>query len=370
MNIAILHSFMDNIGGAEMVTLTLARELNAHIYTTNINKDHIIEMGFQDVLPRIISIGKVPLQAPFRHQITSFRFRRLNLSKRYNYYIISGDWAMSGGVNNHPNIWYVHSPLHELWELKGWIRKNIVSALKRPFYDVWVLVNRILTLKYSRYIDTFVSNSKNTKERIKKYYKKDAVVIYPPIYTDKYSSNTSKDYWLSVNRLLKNKRIEIQLDTFRKMPEENLIIVGSYEKSAIQFESYKSELESIKPSNVTIVSWVDDKELKSLYSECKGLITTAMKEDFGMTAVEAMASGKPVIAPNEGGYKESIIDGANGILIDDIDADKLSNAIRNINRKLNLEGEPFNYSCVERSREFDTTIFIEKIKEVLNNGNI
>ena len=112
MKIAILNSFLDNIGGAEIVTLTMAREFNADIYTTNINKEKIEKMGFIDVIPRIYSIGKVPTQAPFKHQLTFWKFRYLNLKEKYDFFIISGDWAMSGAVNNYPNLWYVHSPLN------------------------------------------------------------------------------------------------------------------------------------------------------------------------------------------------------------------------------------------------------------------
>ena len=370
MNIAIFHNFMDNIGGAEIVTLTLARELNADVYTTNINHDHIKEMGFEDIIPRIFSIGKIPLQAPFRQQTALWRFRHLNLAKsrpdkKYDFHIISGDWAMSGGVNNSPNLWYAHSPLHELWEFKDWIKKTVVPLWKRPAYDLWVYLNRKLTLRYSKKINTIVTNSSSTRDRVKKYYNRDSTVIYPPIYTSHYKNKDSKGYWLSVNRLFRNKRVEIQLEAFRKIPDEKLIVVGSYEKSALQFESYKKELDLLKPENVKILNWVPNTELVNLYSECKGFITTSMKEDFGMTAVEALASGKPVIAPNEGGYKESIIDNQNGILIDDIDSNKLVLAIDQINNRLSTENN-IKHNCISRASEFDTNVFITKIKDIIN----
>ncbi|MCF7864876.1 MAG: glycosyltransferase, partial [Candidatus Pacebacteria bacterium] len=346
MKIALFHNFMDNIGGAEIVTLTLARELNADIYTTNINGDHIKEMGFEDVLPRIQSIGKIPIQAPFRHQFCFYKFWRLNLSKykpdlKYDKYIISGDWAMSGATHNKPNLWYVHSPLHELWELKQYIRNSLPSLWKKLSYDVWVWFNRKLTLRYAKHIDTITCNSVNTKDRIKKYYKREAMVVNPPVYTNDYSHRSvnpetptnslqNTKYWLSVNRLFANKRIEIQLEAFRNMPDQKLIIVGSYEKGAQQFESYKKKLEDNCPSNVVIQNWVSREELIDLYTNCTGFITTSLKEDFGLTAVEALASGKPVIAPNEGGYKETIVDGVHGVLIDEIDADKVINAVTSI----------------------------------------
>lgn len=112
MKIAVFHNFMDNIGGAERVGLTLARELNADLYTTNIDKDKIKKMGFDDV--RLISIGSIPINPPFRQQAALHKFRHLNLGKKYDFYIIDGDWAMSSAVNNKPNLWFVHSPIREI----------------------------------------------------------------------------------------------------------------------------------------------------------------------------------------------------------------------------------------------------------------
>ena len=112
MKIAIFHNYMDNIGGAEKVTLTLAKELNADIFTTNINKKKIKKMGFHNL--NIKSIGKIPINAPFRQQAALYKFRKLNLKNKYDFYIISGDWAMAGAVNNRPNLWYVHSPIREI----------------------------------------------------------------------------------------------------------------------------------------------------------------------------------------------------------------------------------------------------------------
>ena len=366
MKIAILHSYMDNIGGSEIVALTLARELNADIYTTNIHKDRIIEMGFKDVVDRIHSIGKVPIQAPFRHQMALLRFRMLNLRHMYSFFIISGDWAMSGGVHNYPNIWYVHSPLHEIWAFVDKI-KQIIPKWQHGIYTLWLHINRLLTVSYSKHIQGWVCNSTNTQERIKKYYGSNADVIHPPTYTSEYSPKSPKDYWLSVNRLNANKRVEIQLQAFSELPHEKLIIVGSYEKGAKQFVTYKAYLESIKPSNVEFLHWVKKEDLIKLYSECKGHIITSEREDFGMTAIEAMASGKYVIAPHEGGYKETIQDGITGRLIKHVNKDTLKTAVIESDTLLQSNSHDFEKSCMEQALRYDTRVFTEKIKEKINS---
>jgi glycosyltransferase involved in cell wall biosynthesis len=365
MRIAIFHQFLDNIGGAEVVTLTLARELKADVYTTNINKEKIKKMGFSSVLPRIKSIGKVPLKAPFRHQMALYRFRRLNLKDKYDYFIISGDWAVSGAYFNQPVLWYVHSPCRELWDLREYVRNDIVPFYQRPIYDLWTTFNRWLHPRYTKKIKKVVCNSRNTQNRLKKFLEIDAKVINPPIDCSKYRYKNHKNYWLSVNRFIAHKRIEIQLKAFEKLKNENLIIVGSYEKNARQFEEYKAYIEKIKPKNVKIINWVSDKDLKELYSECKGFITTAKDEDFGMTPVEAMASGKPVIAGNEGGYKETIINGKTGYLIDNINEEKLTEKIKMLSDELKNKKKRDKYKrdCMKRAKEFDTKKFIEKIME-------
>jgi len=355
MKIAVFHNYMDNIGGAERVGLTLARELNADIYSTVVNQKAIRKMGFDIDVKKI---GWIPINAPFRQQMASHRFRRLNLGRKYDHFIIDGDWAISGAVLNKPNLWYVHSPIREIWDLYEYTRKNNVPWFARPIFDSWVYYNRYFNRKYVKHVRKIVCNSVNTKNRVRRYLKRDAVVINPPIETSKFHYKRSGNFWLSVNRLITHKRVDLQMKAFAKMPDEKLVVVGSYEK-ARHFTAHANYIKKIKPDNVTLMHWVDFKQLVELYANCKGFITTSKNEDFGMAPVEAMASGKPVIAPNEGGYKETIINNITGELIDNINVDKLVNAVK----KAGKNPKQYKNACLKQAKKFDTKIFVKKIKE-------
>jgi len=358
--IAIFHNFMDNIGGAEILSLTLARELKADIYSTNIDRHKIDKMGFADVV--VHSIGRVPINAPFKQQFSLWRFRRLNLRDQYDFFIISGDWAMAGAVNNYPNLWYVHSPIREIWDLYEYTRNYTVPFGGRWIFDLWVYFNRFLNRRYIKSVNKITCNSHNTQNRVKKYLAREASIINPPIETKDYYGRQNRGFWLSVNRLISHKRVDLQMKAFSALPNEKLILVGSYEQSR-HFQQYADYIKKIKPTNVEIKSWVDRQELLNLYADCKGFITTAQDEDFGMTVVEAMAAGKPVIAPNEGGYKESIIDGETGKLISDIDSNKLTKAIMEVG----AQAEGYKEACLRQAKKFDTQIFIDKIKKLINS---
>ena len=359
MKIAIFHNYMDNIGGAEKVGLTLAKELKADFYSTLVDKEKIKKMGFKNI--NVKSIGRIPINAPLKQQLALYKFKKLNLKDKYDYFIIDGDWAISGAVKNKPNLWYVHSPIREIWDLHKYTREKLVAPWKRSIFDLWVKYNRYLNRKYVKHVNKIVCNSLNTKKRVKRYLKRDSIVIYPPINTSKFHYKKTGDYWLSVNRLIAHKRVDLQVKAFIRLPKEKLIIVGCYEKSK-HFIEYMRYIKKIIPKNIKILSWIEEKELIDLYANCKGFITTSREEDFGMTPVEAMASGKPVIAPNEGGYMETIVNGVTGKLIDNINVEKLVEAIQEIGEN----PKQYKNACLRQAKKFDTKVFIKKIKEQIN----
>jgi glycosyltransferase involved in cell wall biosynthesis len=209
-------------------------------------------------------------------------------------------------------------------------------------------------------IDKIVTISINSQKRIEKFHQRSADIIYPPVEVSKFRYKEYGDFWLSVNRLYPEKRIELQIEAFRKLPGEKLIIVGGYAKGD-HAEKYAKNISNNLPPNVQILGEVSEQELIDLYSRCKGLICTALDEDFGLTPVEAMASGKPVVAVNEGGFKETVTE-KTGVLIK-ADSQSIVEAVKFISH----EPESYREPCLEQANRFDISIFSQKIKNVVKN---
>jgi len=231
----------------------------------------------------------------------------------------------------------------------------------RPFFKIWISMHEPLSRKYVSYIGYIIANSRNVRKRIKKYYGRDAAVVYPAIDFPKYRFEKCGDFWLSVNRLYPEKRIELQVKAFRQMPYEKLLIVGGFSKGD-HASKYTSSILKDMPPNVRLSGSIPEDELIRLYATCKGHITTAMDEDFGMTPLEAMASGKATVAVKEGGYLETVIDSRTGILVD-VDPLSIIDAVKSISQ----HPEKYKNDCINRAKEFDIPIFIKKITDIIRS---
>ena len=354
MKIAIFHDYFGAIGGGEKVVITLAKILKADIITTDTDAVKKIDPDVE-----VISLGRT-INYPGLKQISAtLKFFSCDFSKKYDLFIFSGNWAHYAANRHHPNLWYCYTPIRVFYDLYPIFlyRQNFFA---RQLFRIWVYIHRFFDHRSLLQVDRIIAISGNVQNRILKYYNRTADIVYPPIDTTVYRCIGYGNFWLSVNRLYPEKRIELQIEAFRQIPEENLVIVGGYSKgdhAAIYAEKVCQDL----PSNVTFRGEVSENELVDLYARCKGLICTALDEDYGLTPLEAMASGKAVIAVDSGGFRETVTSDT-GVLVQPT-AESIMYAIREVSR------DPARYhdACLERAKLFDVAIFGEKIRTIVFN---
>jgi len=356
MRIAIFHDYIGAIGGGEKLVLTLARGIGADVITTDVDADSVSKMGFEDV--NIISIGGTVKMPPLKQISASLRFAMCDYSKEYDFFIFSGNWAHFAARRHGPNLYYCHTPVRVFYDLYDVFLAKQSFLTYIPF-KMWVKLHRKMYEHQMKHVYRIIANSINTQKRIKRYLKRTSMVVYPPIDTSKFRFEEYGNFWLSVNRQYPEKRVELQIEAFGRMPGEKLVIVGGY-AGADHALPYAKHIRMNLPDNVELLGAVAEDELINLYAHCKGFITTSLDEDFGMTPIEAMASGKAVVAMNEGGCLETVINGSTGLLVD-ADVDEIVNAVECISRDPSV----FKGKSVKQARKFDVDRFLnEMMKEI------
>ncbi|WFN36772.1 glycosyltransferase [Methanomicrobium antiquum] len=352
---AIFHDYFGAIGGGEKVVLEMAGILNADIITTDTDA-----AGKIDSSVNIISLGSTIKYPPLKQISASIKFFNCDFSKDYDFFIFTGNWSHYAARRHHPNMWYCYTPVRAFYDLYQTFlnRQNFIT---RQVFRIWVLINRYFDKRSVEKIDNIVTISKNTQGRVLKYHGRESELIYPPVDVSKYSCKNYGDFWLSVNRIYPEKRIELQIEAFRNLPDEKLVIVGSYAKGD-HASVYAEKISENLPENVEIIGEVTGEKLLNLYSHCRGFIATAIDEDYGLTPVEAMASGKAVVAVNEGGFRETVIDGKTGFLVD-ADVESIVKAVE----KISESPEIYHDECIERAELFSLERFKKGIKEAVVN---
>jgi len=322
MKVALAHDHLNQIGGAERV-LRVFHELypQAPVFTLlydeaqlgNNFKNWDIRTSFLESLPGGAKWFKwyVWLMPTAVEQFDT---------SGYDLVITSAS-ALIKGLLVKPetmNICYCHTPTRYLWSDSH----QYTSDLPQPR-----LIKKILpfVLNYLRQwdylaaqrVDYFVANSNFVAKRIAKYYRRAADVIYPPVDIAANNLIEPEDYYLVVARLRPYKRVDLAIKAFNKLGMK-LIIAGTGEQEA--------QLRRLAKSNIEFVGQVTDDDKKKLMARCRALIHP-QEEDFGITAVEAMAAGRPVIAYGAGGALETVVPGVSGILFNEQSWEALADAV-------------------------------------------
>jgi len=356
MKFAILHSSLDRAGGDITFCYNLAKELNADIYTNkydeNINDSY--KGIYKYVRPPNFEITAIRGLDKFEHIIRWIIRKDIDA----DFYIYS-----SAGPSYHtildktPYLYYCHTPNRSLYDLYPLVRKyHKTKGLKYSILGkMKMIAMKLLDQSLHRFVinpNQVVTNSELVYKRyVDVYNKTPRCVINPPINIGDFYNCSSEDYYLTVNRLEQKKRIDWQVKAFSGGQEKLLIVGDGPERMKLEKLAKKCR------ANVAFKGNVSDRELKRLYAKSKAFIFSAIREDFGIVPVEALASGKPVICINEGGPLE-YLNPKNSILFSNL------KELREIIHWYRIEDfESMKFACLDTAKQFDSKVIAEKIKE-------
>ncbi len=309
-NIAIIHDWFvkKSFGGSEKVTFILNDLLNERYSTPDIfsltsnikslkskcYQESKINTSFIQSLP----FGKTNVQSYLPilpYAIEQFDLRKYDL-------IISSSHALAKGVLTSPDqlhISYIHTPMRYAWDqMNIYLKKSKLSKFGFEIPIRFMLYKlREWDFYSSQRVDYLIANSNFTSKRIKKYWGLESDVLNPPVDIRRFKyKNPRGDYYISLNRLVPNKRIDLLIKAFNKL-NLPLIIIGDGPE--------RFKLEKISNPNIKFLSKISDEEVENYMSKCRAFVYAGI-EDFGIAPVEAMASGAPVIAYGKGGILDTV----------------------------------------------------------------
>jgi glycosyltransferase involved in cell wall biosynthesis len=393
MKVALVHDYLIRFGGAERVLLNLRKIFpQADIFTLLYDEE---KMGkyFPNTKVRTSFLQNLPLAQKYHRLLAPFIPAAVeSLDLREYDLVISSVSAFIKGLVLRPkaiHICYCHNPARFLWDYSPQYNKG-TSVLRKILCHYLRLWDRAAANR----VDYFVANSKTTAGRIRKYYSRQAKVIYPPVeivgrgqdekkwllgqsgasrhgfsrsekserkleqnsslgnfaFPEANSSRFGSEYFLIVSQLTPYKQIDLAIDAFNKL-ELPLVIIGQGRD--------RERLERMARSNIEFLGWQSDETVRQYFQNCTAFIFPG-EDDFGIAPVEAMSYGKPVLAYRQGGATETILEGITGEFFDDPATESLADGVRRL--RLNLK----SYSPLvikKRAELFSLERFERAIKE-------
>ncbi len=358
MRVALVHDWLTNLAGAERVIFAMHESFpEAPIYTSVFVPELFSELSDADV--RTSFLQKVPY-AKVKHQAFPFlrtiAFEGFDMSE-YDV-VVSSCHAEAKGVLTRPetlHICYCYTPVRYWWggynEYLANPRFGPLNPLVKAVMPFVANYMRVWDRCAADRVDVFVATCGNVANRIKKYYRRDSLVLYPPVNTAWLTPSEDVDeYYLLAGRQIPYKRTDIAVRAFNKLGLP-LKVAGT--------GSELDYLRSIARPNIEFLGRVPDDELAELYSRCRAFIFP-QEEDFGITPLEAMAAGRPVIAFRGGGALETVLEGETGVFFDTQDEDSLIEAVKA------FKPEEFRPDILRRhAQKFDVGAFKVNFKELV-----
>ena len=368
--VAIVHDWLTSMRGGERVAEVLCSmfpQAELFTLTRDLSRLSPVLVHRKTTTSLIDRVASAPLvRGRFRAllplfplAVESFRLDRYSL-------IISSSHCVALGAIAPPtafHVAYVHSTLRYAREAQRTYEASVPGGpVGRALFRGSAHYLRHWENKAAARPHLLIANSTYTRARIRDYYRRDALVIAPPIDTSRFeraavvSPRPNADApFLMVSALVPNKRVDLALRSFQGRPER-LVVVGEGRERA--------RLDRLVSPNVTLLSGVNDEELTALYTNCKALLHTGI-DDFGMVMVEALAAGKPVLASAEGGALDIVRDGENGLLIAAPTVEAVRAALDRFARRI----EGFDPDLLKRyARRFDRAQFERRFSDAIEEA--
>ncbi len=354
--VAIIHDYLTQNGGAERV-LEAIHDIfpDSTVFTTSFDPKFFPE-SYSKWDIRTTPAENLPFFKALSKQYTFLYPIFFELFDLSEFDIVISSWsAWSKGVITNPkqlHVSYCHTPPRFLYKYKGETSKRSAWYYK-PFVAYIDSFLRVWDFASAQNPDYLIANSQNVKKRISKFYRRDADVIYPPlkfhreIILPQVANKFTSNYYLIVSRLAAYKNLDLAIEAFNFL-ELPLRIVGAGKEG--------EKLRKMIKGDIALMGRVDDRELTILYQNCKATIFPVSDEDLGISVLESLSHGKPVLAHRSGGVLETIEDGKTGMFFDDLSTKGLIKAIQKFD--LSIMGNQFDQTYLKHSVEkFDENNF-------------
>ncbi|EGV19368.1 glycosyl transferase group 1 [Thiocapsa marina 5811] len=288
------------------------------------------------------------------------RFQRIAGSvARYPNRIYSGSYSVLASSPDHSgrSIYYCHTPPRFLYDLEHYYLSRL-SPLQRP------LLRALQAWFKSRYeasisrMDVVLANSRNVQHRLKHYVDVESTVVYPPVDLSRFRWSGQDDYFVSTARLEPLKRVAPIIEAFRQMPDQTLVVAsGGGQLKALRRLAANA-------SNIHFTGWLAGDELSRLIGSCRASIYLAQDEDFGISPVESMAAGKPVIGVAEGGLLETLVPDETGHLLPpSFTVEDIRGAVRSMTA---AKAKALRASCETRAALFSREAFLSAMGSTIS----
>jgi glycosyltransferase involved in cell wall biosynthesis len=309
MKVALVHDYLNQMGGAERVVLALHEIFpDAPLYTS-IYDPKRVDIAFQKMDIRTTFMQKLPLVKKHHQPFLPFYpFAMEHLDLRGYDLVLSSSSAFGKGVITRPetmHICYCHTPMRWCWNYDEYVERERLGRISRSILPFLITGLRVWDQMSAMRVDHFIANSPVVADRIQKYYRRDAVVIPPPVEASRFTFDPTivpEEYFLIVSRFMPYKRIDLAIEACNRL-QLPLVIIGSGRD--------ENRLKSIAGPTIRFMGRLSDEEVPHYYAHCRAFILPG-EEDFGITPLEAQASGRPVIAYGAGGALASVIDNVTG----------------------------------------------------------